>query len=221
MQQFLKSRSTKGLAGNLFEIAVIDSVTHGGSFPCRRLVDVATVTAANALKTTNLSVTATPAKAEVLSLRKSELSVSFDSLAMIGGGCRGGVWALSTHRFVPSSPNFASIDSIEVGLRLLQLTTMRTNHGLKVTSGRSDKEGLAAIAETLLPHMGPTRWGDTEAYLEVFFFVPEGNGAAFRLQELEFYSGASDPAVVPQAEPAAVNADSAPPRDVIDEAGET
>lgn len=39
MQQLLESRPTKLLAGNLFEIAILDSFERGGSFSCRRLVD--------------------------------------------------------------------------------------------------------------------------------------------------------------------------------------
>jgi hypothetical protein len=177
MQQLLESRTTKGLAGNLFEILVTDSLKHGGSFAVRRL-----------------DVTSTASQPTVMrDFNHAALSVPFDTLDMIAKGCQGNVWALETHRFVPASSNFASIDSVEVGLRLVQITTKHANHGLKVTSGRSANEGLAAIAEALLPHMGPSRWGGETAFLDVYFVVPEGSGAAFGLQKLEFFGESSKP----------------------------
>ena len=189
IQQLLESRSTKTVAGTVFEIAVMDSLEHGGSFACRRLDDVATASSASLSPSTAMkaktSTTTALLPAPVLTLRKANRTVPFDSLALIEKAS--GVWPLDTHRFVPDSPNFASIDSIEVGLRLVQITTKRTSHELKVTSGRSEKEGLAAIAKKLLPLMGSTRWGGDNAYLEVYFVVTEGHGASFGPQKLEFF----------------------------------
>lgn len=175
LQQLLESRTTKGIAGDLFEIAVIDGRARGGSLTCRRLLDTATASTTTTESTTRLV------------LNKSSLSISFDTLATISKGCKSNVWSLSTNRFVPVSPNFASIDLIETGLQLWQITTKHAHHELKVTSGRSDKEGLAAIAIELLPHMRG-RWGSENAYLEVYFIVPEGCAAKFELQKLEFYN---------------------------------
>jgi hypothetical protein len=128
---------------------------------------------------------------------KNALTIPFDALNAIAVGCRGGCWSLDTHRFVPIVPNFAAVDSIELGLRLVQITTKRTNHELKVTSGRSAHESLAAIAETLLPLMGPSRWGSCDAYLEVYFAVPEGCGDSFKQQKLEFYGEKSSSSDAP------------------------
>ena len=182
MQQLLESRTTRLVAGNLFEIAALDSLERGGTFICRRLDDA---TAASSLATKS------PSK---LTLDKAIRTVHFGTLAWIGQGCCGKLWSLADHRFVPDSPNLAAIDSIEVGLRLFQMTTNRTSHALKVTSGRSEKEGLAAIAEELLPLMGPSRWGDESAHLEVYFVVPEGCGATFGQQNLVFYNSSGDKA---------------------------
>jgi hypothetical protein len=230
MQQALESRSTKGFAGSLFEVAVRDTLEQGGSFWVRRLDS--------------------GAPAQLLKFKKALLSVHFNELETIASGCRVGIWMLSTHRFLPVSSNFASIDSIECGLRLLQVTTAHASHALKVTSGRSNKEGLAAVAEVLsqLP-------GGTGTSMEVYFVVPEGSGASFALQKLEFFVEPDDSKTKhpPLAESVAnspssfrmcktgvvvdviqfvmemplsafhcgVGADFAAPRDTIDEAAET
>lgn len=180
MQQLLESRTTKGIAGNLFEIAAIDSLSRGGSFVCRPL-------AAGAQASTT-SVDAAGAMTMAPTVFRKSASVSFDSLETIVNGCQRSLWALQTNRFVPDALNFASINSIEEGLRLCQITTTRSKHGLTVTSGKCSKQGLAAIAKALLPLMGKLRWGSKNAYLEVYFVVSEGSGASFTLQELEFFA---------------------------------
>jgi hypothetical protein len=229
VQQALESRSTKGFAGSLFEIAVRDSLQQGGSFLVRRL-DV-------------------NEPANQVEFKKAKLSVPFDTLETIARGCRAHTWTLSTHRFLPVSSNLASFDTIERGLRLLQVTTMHQSHTLKVTSGRSDNEGLAAVAEVLLPLCG-----GLSASLEVFFVVPEGSGAAFKLQKLDYFaetdssqtkkkpllakSVSGNPSSFSLCQTGAIvqvkqyvmevpvstfrgDADSAVPRDAIDEAAET
>lgn len=240
MQQLLQSGSTRTLAGKLFEVAALERFRRGCTLPVRPLLFRESSGA--------LSPPITAAPAESFTFPKAVLSVPFNSLTDITTACRKGVWSLTTHRFTPVSRNWAAVDSIEVGLRLMQITTTRARHALKVTSGRSEGEGLAAIARTLLPLLPPLD-GDATPYLEVYFVVPEGRGTMFKPQMLQFHDGASCPEHVPVGDHAASQynlgfrvdgklvevrqfvlevplaefrtADAALPRDDIDAAGET
>lgn len=107
----------------------------------------------------------------------------FGSLAELAQKCGAGGWDLRAQFFRPASPNLAAIDLIGPGLLLFQITVNRSSHALKVTSGRSDEEGLLALYRTLLPLLGE-RWGAPRPHLDVCFVVPEGSGKGWGAQKL-------------------------------------
>jgi hypothetical protein len=107
----------------------------------------------------------------------------FDSLPGLARDCAAGKLDLCKQYFAPLSPNVAAIDFIGPGLQLFQVTVNRDAHDLKVTSGRSDKEGLLALYLTLLPLL-PERWRALEPHLDVYFVVPEGQSKGWKAQRL-------------------------------------
>jgi hypothetical protein len=166
LQRLLASSSTRTVAGTVFEQAAIGVLGRGGrsDHPVRSLL-TGELTAWRTL----------PAPAPAVHC--------FDSLANLASACAAGKLDLRKQFFVPLSPNIAAIDFIGPGLQLYQATVNRKAHDLKVTSWRSDKEGLLALYLTRLPLL-PERWGSLEPHLDVCFVVPEGLSKGWKPQRL-------------------------------------
>lgn len=189
MQQLMESGHTRAVAGSLFETLAMERLGRGGRFlirPLQFLDDKAT--------------TAASTTASWLTLPRASGTWPFRTLSEVTAAIKANRLSLGKHRFVPSTRNFAAIDSIEPGLRLMQMTATRNRHVLRVTSGRSANEGLAPIATHLLP-LRPRRWEGDHAYLEVFFVVPQGIASTFTPQALKFHKSSASAATGPFAIP--------------------
>ena len=169
LQRLLASRVTTSVAGTAFELAAIDVLAHCGEYAMRplgkdgRAADKGLAGSARA-----------PAASTVQ---------RFGSLAELSHMCGVGEWDPRAQFFRPASPNLAAIDLIGPGLLLFQITVNRSSHALKVTSGRSDEEGLLALYRALLPLLGE-RWAAPRPHLDVCFVVPEGLGKGWGAQKL-------------------------------------
>lgn len=193
MLRLLDSGSARSTGGKLFEVLALDALRSGGSYKIRPLVfyEADKKSARKRAVPPSLS-----GDQSALVLPAARLTQPFQTLADITAGSIVSsndsvvlTRSLDTHRFVPVVDNWASVDSIEVGLRLMQMTTSRSSHCIKVTSGRSHHEGLAAIARELLrcitsPHAGG--WNSSMPKLEVFFVMPSDK-FTFEAQNLDFY----------------------------------
>jgi hypothetical protein len=162
----LASSTTRSVAGTVFEQMVIGVLGRGGrsDYLVRPLIDGRLA-----------DFQALPASTSVLR--------HFDSLPGLARDCQAGKLDLRKQYFAPLSPNIAAVDFIGPGLQLFQVTVNRDAHDLKVTSGRSDKEGLLALYLTLLPLL-PERWVALEPHLDVYFVVPEGQSKGWKAQRL-------------------------------------
>jgi hypothetical protein len=173
LQRLLASSATRTVAGTAFELAVTDVLGRGGGgeYPVRQLLGrgVPAPAASNQAPWQVLPATS--------AMRR------FGSLAELAQKCASGEWDLRSQYFKPTSPNLAAIDFIGPGLQLYQVTVNRASHELRVTSGRSEGEGLAALCRTLLPLL-PERWGAQQPHLNVCFVVPEGCGEGWKAQKL-------------------------------------
>lgn len=205
LQQLLESNSTRNVAGTVFELASLEMLGRGGVFKVRPLhvgqKNTSGVVASSAASSAGSSINpwtemAAPnaALAPLQSLHFEPFKGTpfvFDSLEDVAKVDAAGIALVDVRkqRLKPRSKTNAAIDSIEPGLRLVQCTLNQLGHGLKVTSGRSQKEGLQYIARTLLPLI-PERWSAKQPYLEVFIVMTEAQSLEsswFVAQELEVY----------------------------------
>ena len=179
LQRLLDSSSTRSVAGTAFELAAIDVLGRGGGgeYGVRPLfIDKPNLNL-------NLNNSPTPKAFPWQTLPVPATMQRFGSLTELVERCESGEWDPRLQYFRPSSANLAAIDLIGPGLQLFQITVNRSSHDLKVTSGRSDEEGLLSFYRTLLPLLAE-RWGANPSYLDVCFVVPLGCGGEWRAQKL-------------------------------------
>jgi hypothetical protein len=183
LQRLLASSTTRSVAGTAFELAAIDVLGCSGRRYTARPLFAGGKTSHAVLQGRGQGVPA----AQGLTLKPLPAPASsvhcFASLSHLAAQCAAGVLDLRSHYFKPASPNLAAIDFIGPGLQLFQVTVNRGSHELKVTSGRSDGEGLLALYLTLLPLL-PERWGALQPHLDVCFVVPEGCAKGWKAQKL-------------------------------------
>ena len=178
LQNLLASSSTRTVAGAAFELAATAVLGCGGG-RAYRVLPLCTAAQSDGGGGTEGQESAAPWQA----LPVTTPVRRFGSLAELAQKCASGEWDLRSQYFKPTSPNLAAIDLIGPGLQLFQVTVNRASHELKVTSGRSEGEGLAALCRTLLPLL-PERWEAQQPHLDVCFVVPEGCAKDWKAQKL-------------------------------------
>lgn len=187
LQSLLASSSTRSVAGTAFELAAIDTLGRGE--PCEyavRFLGTGKPSQMHGGEGVGAAALLAPRQTRPFDALARPV-YRFDTLAELARQCTEGTVDLRTQYFKPTSPNLAAIDFIGPGLLLYQVTVNRSAHGLKVTSGRSDGEGLLALYTTLLPLL-PERWGALQPHLDVCFVVPEGSAAGWRAQKLVLHT---------------------------------
>lgn len=216
LQRLMRSTFTRSVAGTVFEVAALDMLGSGSPLPGMLPLLAAPrkparggareVAVAAAAEATGASL-ALPFPAPAAAVAAADAAADaaqapeavhrFDTLHQLADKCQAREWDLRRHTFRPISTNFAAVDLIGPGLLLYQVTCTRNSHELKVTSGRSEGEGLLAIYQHLLPLLSE-RWGAASHHLDVCFVVPCGSTWGGAAQQLTLHSNqgsAGGPAV--------------------------
>ena len=177
LHRLMRSSATRSVAGSVFELAALDMLGSGSPLPvmqpllaARRAARGGAAAAAAAATGASLAL---PFPVPAASQASQAVVHRFDTLHQLAGKCQAREWDLRKHTFRPTSPNFAAVDLVGPGLLLYQITVSRSSHELKVTSGRSEGEGLLAIYQRLLPLLSE-RWEAAAHHLDVCFVVPCG-----------------------------------------------
>ena len=192
LQQLLFEKSTRTVAGTVFEFAAMDvlvrSFNKGKFYEMRPLFHHdPPIQGETTDVNTGMMLQMQMHPSQQMQAPLASTMKRFDSLSQLAKKCLGKEFDFKRQFFKPSSANLASIDFIGPNLLLFQITTNTIKHAIKVTSGRSDEEGLLAIYRTLLP-LFPDRFHAKQPYLDFCFVVPEGNGRKWKAQTLHLHT---------------------------------